>query len=246
MSRKLVVGVLAVLVFVIFLVISIPARFAMQFVDLPAGVQIGGVEGTLWRGQIDAVRVNDLWLREITWQVRPSRLLTGQIQVQLELSDHIDNMVVGQAQVIASTSRLRVRDAQFSARVTDLASYAPEPSPFPLRGDVVLHLDTFELGQPACAQAQGRVELVGGAFQVGQNWESLGELNAELSCEQGWLSAELAPNTLGLSASMRSDLASARGEFQISQSAEAPRSVRNIVAMLPEQARRPQRFRLVF
>lgn len=246
MNKKLLISGAAVVLFVVFLVVSIPARFALQFITLPAGVQLGGVEGTLWRGQLNALRVDDLWLREISWRIAPARLLTGSVQMRIEISDHVDNVLVGHGEVIASANRMRVRDTHLSARLTDLAEYAPQPSPFPLRGDVVLHLAEFEWGQPACTQVQGRVELVGGAFQVGQQWEALGELNAQLSCDDGWLNAQLTQNSLGLTAFLRTDLAYASGEYQISPSPDAPRSVRNLVAMLPESARRAQRFTVAF
>lgn len=246
MMKKVVIGVCAGLVFLFCLVLTMPARFALQFVQFPPGVQLGGVEGSVWRGQIDAVRAEDVFLRELQWRVRPASLLSGRLGVDIEITDHVDNMLIGQGHLVASSDQLIVRGLELEARVTDLASYAPEPSPFPLRGDVVLRLDEFQLGQPICTQAAGQVELVGGGIQVGQNWESLGALVATIGCDQGWLTAELEPNTLGLSASMRASLQNANGEFQISESADAPRTVRNLVSMLPEQARRPQPFSVDF
>ena len=236
-----------VLLFIVALLVTIPARFALQFAPLPAGIQVGGVEGTIWRGAADAVLVDDTMLRNISWRVQPWSLLTGQVVADVELGEHIDNLLIGAGRIQASRNQLAIADLRVEARLIDLAAYAPEPSPFPLRGDVVLEITSFVLGQPVCSQADGRVELVGGAIQVGQNWEDLGALEASLGCENGYVTAQLSePNTIGLSASMRASMNSAEGEFQILQSAEAPRSVRNLVSMLPEQARQRQRFNVRF
>lgn len=245
---KLVFAVVGcVFLFLIALVVTVPARFALQFVPLPPAVQIGGVEGTLWRGEADTVLVDGTMLRNLNWQVQPLSLLTGRVVADIELGEHVDNLLIGSGRVRASRNELEVANLQLEARLVDLAAFAPQPSPFPLRGDVVLNMTTFVLGQPLCAQANGQVELVGGAMQVGQAWENLGALEATIGCDSGYLTAELVePNTVGLRASMRASMNSAEGEFQILQSAEAPRSIRNLVSVLPQQARQRQRFSVRF
>lgn len=243
---KWLAGVAAIFIFIAFLLVSVPARFALQFVDLPPNAQIGGVDGSIWQGEIDALRVDDVLLRELTWQLRPWSLLAGNLVVQINIGDHIDNIVVGAGQLSLSRQQLLVESLQLEGRVSDFAAFAPQPSPFPMRGDIILSVQEYRWGRPVCEQVQGNLELVGGAIQVGQNWESLGQLSADLSCENGWLSAELTPNNLGLEASMRVSMHSAEGEFQINESPQAPRTIRNLVAMLPESARRPQRFSVRF
>lgn len=245
---KTVVAVVAcVVLFILTLLVTVPARFALQFVALPANVEVGGVEGTLWRGEADALLIDDIMLRQISWRLRPWSLFSAQLVADVEVAEHVDNLLIGKGRVRASSRQLAVSGLQLEARLVDLAAYAPEPSPFPLRGDVVLIVNSFILGQPLCEQADGRVELIGGALQVGQSWENLGPLEATLGCDNGLLSAELnEPNNIGLSASMRASLNSASGEFQIQQSADAPRSIRNLVSMLPAQALQVQRFNLVF
>lgn len=240
------IGVAALVIWLLFLLVSLPARFALQFAPLPPNVAVGGVEGSIWQGSIDALLVDDMLLRDVQWQLRPLALLRGQLAADIQLVDHLDNIAVGNARVLLSRQQVEVEQLQVEARLVDLAAYAPEPSPFPLRGDVRIELAQFTLGQPICDTASGRVELIGGAIQVGQNWESLGVLSANIGCEDGWLSAELGLNTMGLTASMRASLAGAQGEFQIQPSSEAPRTIRNIVSLLPEQGLRPQRFQVRF
>ena len=239
--------VACIVLFFLTLLVTVPARFVMQFVSLPAYIQVGGVEGSIWRGEVDALLVNDIMLRDVSWRLRPWSLFSGQLAADVEIAEHLDNLLIGKGQIRVSASQLAVSDLHVEARLVDIAAYAPEPSPFPLRGDVVLTFESLVLGQSFCEQADGRVELVGGGLQVGQTWEDLGPLGATLGCDSGYLSAELnEPNTIGLSASMRANLNGASGEFQIQQSPDAPRSIRNMVSMLPAQALQPQRFSLRF
>ena len=246
MMNKVWWALIALVVFTLFLIVSMPARFALQFVDLPAGVQVGGVTGSVWRGEVDAVRADTIMLRDVQWRVRPLALLGGRFQVDLEIGEHVDNLVVGKGTLALGRSQTQISRLLLEARLNDLAAFAPQPSPFPLRGDVQLQIDDLALGQPLCRQAQGQVELRGGAMQVGPTWEDLGELQATLGCDDGWLTAELMPNHLGLTAAIRLTSQQAQGQFQIHVSEQAPRSVRNLVAMLPEQARRVQRFAIQF
>ena len=67
---------LTVLTVVIGLVITFPARIAYQWLS-PPFVQLSGIQGTVWNGSAFEFATNGVYLRDLTWQMRPLRLLTG-------------------------------------------------------------------------------------------------------------------------------------------------------------------------
>ena len=237
-----------VLFYLVALVALTPARFVIQFVDLPDNVQLGGVQGRLWQGQVDAVRVDDILLRDVRWSLQPWQLLTARAVAKVHIGEHADNIVVGDALLSVSRNQMVVRDLRADARLVDLMAFSPTPSPFPLRGHADLEIAYFELGQPLCRELDGWVRLHDGAIQVANDWEELGSYQARLTCgDDGQVLAELdSDNRLGLSASAQLNLAGASGEFQLQPPSDAPRSVRTIVQFLPDQAQQRQRFNVRF
>lgn len=239
--------ILAVVVYLGALVALIPARFAMQFAPLPEYVQVGGISGSIWHGRADALRVGEHMLRDIEWQLAPLPLLTGQIRVAVNVHEHADNILIGSAQLRVRSNQLAVYNLHADARLTDILAFAPQPVPVPVRGQLELQIDHFIYGQPVCNELQGRLYIHGGAIQVGRDWETLGPMDAHLHCADGQVVAEISePNPLGLSASVHVHLNGARGEFELSPGADAPRTVRNLINMLPAEARQRQSFSVRF
>jgi general secretion pathway protein N len=63
--------------FIVFLVAFLPATVLLRF--LPAEVSLSGVEGTIWRGEAEAVAVRDRNVGALRWSSRPWRLLLLQL-----------------------------------------------------------------------------------------------------------------------------------------------------------------------
>lgn len=238
---------LAVIVYLVALLALFPARFALQFAPLPENVQLGGVSGSIWHGYIDALRVDNYMLRDIQWRLTPWALLTGQLRVNVTINDHADNIVVGSAKAHIRRHQLALYDVQADARLTDLLMFSPQPVPVQMRGQVELAISRFIYGQPLCRELAGNLYLRNAAMQVGNNWESLGSFDTSLSCSEGQVMAEVGePNVVGLSAAVVINPHGAQGEFELTPGADAPRTVRNLINMMPPQARQRQSFTLRF
>ena len=80
MKRFIVVGVL---VFLVVLVATFPARVAYRWLDLP-DLQLTGISGSIWSGQADEGLAVDAYLRDIRWAINPAALLTGKLSYSAE------------------------------------------------------------------------------------------------------------------------------------------------------------------
>ena len=72
-----------VLVFVLGVIVIFPARVAYNGFA-PDVVQMSGLHGTAWSGSAAEMSVSGVYLRDVAWQVKPLRLLTGKVALDLE------------------------------------------------------------------------------------------------------------------------------------------------------------------
>ena len=77
----------ALAVYLVFLIVKIPASLAVQFIEaddnLAAMLQLQGVDGTIWNGHADTARVNKLTLNNLTWDLNVLPMLLGQLDVDV-------------------------------------------------------------------------------------------------------------------------------------------------------------------
>jgi len=83
MSRNRTLALAGALVFCLALVTAAPARL-LSFALGPVGASVQGLEGTVWSGQARTLAVLGLRLEQVQWQLRPARLLRGELAADVE------------------------------------------------------------------------------------------------------------------------------------------------------------------
>ncbi len=84
--KKLSAGIaLFIAAFAIFLVATIPARFALQYLPANIPLRLGGVDGSLWHGHATQATWQNQALGELTWQLSPFPLLLGKIKADIRI-----------------------------------------------------------------------------------------------------------------------------------------------------------------
>ena len=76
--------ILGCVVFMGTIVALAPAAVAYRWLA-PAEVRLSGVDGTLWQGNARLGSVDTLGFQDLEWQLKPSRLLLGQLAATLSL-----------------------------------------------------------------------------------------------------------------------------------------------------------------
>lgn len=77
--------ILAVIVFLTGLLLRAPARVAVSMF-VPDTVRVGGVSGTVWKGRADSVDASGLFLRDLSWTLKPLSVFRGRLAMDLEAS----------------------------------------------------------------------------------------------------------------------------------------------------------------
>ncbi|MBW3165996.1 type II secretion system protein N [Ferrimonas balearica] len=188
---------LGVVLYLLFLVINVPAALVWQFAPVPNGIKASGLNGTLWQGQAEQLTVAGRQLEQVSWELHPSQLLTGQAGLSFRLDGGVAR---GQGSVSYGLSGLAVDNLRLSAPLPWLLGNTRLPFRTKVGGNATLSLNDSAQGTPWCDRLSGRV-LVDGLDvnnQFGQY--PLGNLAGTLSCDQGNLKLVMdeAENTIGV------------------------------------------------
>ena len=75
----------AILLYLFFLIYSLPASFALLFIQLPKNIVLSSVSGTVWSGQARQVKYSSVNFGLLKWQIQPLHMLTGKLAANISL-----------------------------------------------------------------------------------------------------------------------------------------------------------------
>jgi hypothetical protein len=175
-----VAAVLLPSLYLVFLVLGLPAAHVLVFLELPPErVSFGAVEGTAWSGRAEGVHISHLSLGGLTWRLAPLALLTGCLEYRLGVESGPADVGSGRVGTCVG-SRRYVKELTGLVSVGDLASAAGATwALLAPRGRLELAVDSVRRRREAYVDAQGRV--VWRAAVVGQGQPvRLGDVAIEL------------------------------------------------------------------
>jgi len=149
-ARPLVVGLVT---FVAGLVIVFPARLAYHWFAPPA-LALSGLRGSVWNGSAAEGMVSGVYVRALSWHLRPLALLTGKIGytvAAIPASGFID-MKVG----LGLTGTVTISELQGSLPLQTLEQTVRIPG---LRGTMNLQFDRLQFRDGLPVAADGTVEV---------------------------------------------------------------------------------------
>ena len=116
---------LAVVAYLIFAVVTLPARLVAHVASVPGTIELDDARGTLWNGSAHA-RVfgvgGSLDLDSITWRFQPARLVAGRIAFAFETQG---DAIEGNGRIERGLATWEARDLHAKARAEALTPLAP-------------------------------------------------------------------------------------------------------------------------
>jgi general secretion pathway protein N len=149
-ARLLVVGLVT---FVAALVIVFPARLAYHWFAPPA-LALSGLRGSVWNGSAAEGMISGVYVRALSWRLRPPALLTGKIGYTVAASpaSGFIDMKVG----LGLTGTITISDLQGSLPLQTLEQTVHIPG---LRGAINLQFDRLQFRDGLPVAAAGTVEV---------------------------------------------------------------------------------------
>jgi len=190
--RKWQVAVLAVGLYLVFLVVTIPAPLAYGFLknklapDLP--LQLGSVSGTLWSGRAMPALIGGQRMDSLSWSIQPFALLIGRVQAQLEFryGDSYGKAVVARG----FTGKIYAKDIEARIDLKRMRLLS-KLLPLGMEGALLLNMKTFSVDRRSIIDADGVLAWDGAIITVPTRTE-FGNLRVTLSTDNENVKATLA------------------------------------------------------
>ena len=149
-SRLLIAGSITLL---LGLVIFFPARVAYQWFA-PDTVAVGGIEGSIWSGRAREARIAGVYMRDVSWRLRPQSIFTGKLGYVVEArptSGFVDGSVA-----VGATGTVTMSDLTASIPLQSLQQAVSLPG---LRGVVNAQFERLTLEDGLPVAADGTLEV---------------------------------------------------------------------------------------
>lgn len=150
--------ILGVFIYLVFLVVFIPANWVVSIAPLPNNIKVSGVAGTLWQGSADLVSIDRRLIEQVQWDLSPWALFIGQVNVDVQIGSRA-TAVSGQGDISWSMSGISADNLRFEAPNHFLLGTTKLPFRTKLDGDVSLIVERLQQGTPWCEQLSGKLFL---------------------------------------------------------------------------------------
>jgi general secretion pathway protein N len=153
MKRLWPLATLGIVAYLVFALLTLPASVIVDRIQSP-GVTIAGVDGTVWNGSAEVVRMGVTHLGSLTWKLHALPLLTlrGKADIKLSRTNGF-----AQGTVAVSNERIQLSDLTASLPINALP---PEVAPGGWSGSINARLAELTLADGWPISADGTLDVV--------------------------------------------------------------------------------------
>lgn len=196
-------GGVCFVVYVIFLVVKLPATQVLAKLPLPAELRITGVSGTIWSGQAQTVIYQGLPVDNFEWSLSFLPLLMGEVSADIKGGN------MRQVDQISMNGHINASETLIQAESLNI--YVPAdlimlmlPLPIPLQAEGRFKVSLAELDYDlttGCQTIDGKGQWLNAKVAGVNKLIDLGNFDATLGCENNQTLVNVKePNSMGLTA----------------------------------------------
>jgi len=202
MKNKIAIGVIFLVTYLGFLIATLPTTVVLNQVSLPKTIHISGVSGSVWHTTIDQAVIGETSIQQLNSDLSFWSLFTLAPKLAITFGDPLIAGPEGKLELALSSDKAEINDLQVLVKANEIAQQLTLPLPISAQGDVELTINNAQIDltkNNQCIAAKGTANWSkAGIVALEQNIK-LGQLNANIECEDGALSLILSPkNDLGL------------------------------------------------
>lgn len=193
----------ALFLYLILLIAYMPAAQIAYRVPLPNTVKLGNVSGTLWKGEVDRLVVNNMPVQRLSWELSALPLLMGKLSVSLDAGNMRSSDAIafkGPVKLdLFAEGNLTASDFLLFLPVDRVLSEVQLPLPVDAGGRFRVNVESLSLEAGKCAQMMAYGDWLNATVAGTQGPIELGNYTASLRCDnQQYLISVTEPNLLGL------------------------------------------------
>ncbi len=175
----------ALLFYFIFLIVTLPAYLLVSRIPLDKSIELGNVTGTVWSGSVDAIRIDQTIIKDVSWTVDFTQLIAAKIAVDLEFGNPRKILEPqGKAQLQYGLNGPSVRDLRVKLPADLIVQQVDMPFKAEASGLVEANIAEARLGQPVCHTLDGQVNWKLAAVTYMDTNYTYGDVKASLSCDE--------------------------------------------------------------
>jgi len=202
MKKKFAIGVVFLMTYLGFLVATLPATVLLNQISLPKNISLSGVSGSVWQTSIEQAVVGEVVIKKIQLELSFWSLFTLVPTVPVTFGDPLLVGPEGKLDIRLSQEEIKIDNLSLLLKANEVAQKLSLPIPVTAQGDVgitLAHAAIDITDNNKCIAADGLVTWSkAGVIALEENIK-LGNLNADITCEDGALALLLSPkNDLGL------------------------------------------------
>ena len=201
MKQSLTWGALGLCVYMVFLVIKLPAVQVLGYLSLPPEIKLQGVKGTIWQGQALNATIQGLPVSTITWSLDFWPLLLGNISADISAGNirQVDAIAFN-GEVVFASDRLQLDNVQAYFPTNLMMTLLPLPFPVKAEGRFKVQVAELDYRQ-SCQTLKGSGQWLNAKVAGVEGMIELGNFNADMSCENNDIILSVKePNSFGLTA----------------------------------------------
>ena len=211
---KLKISLAFFVLYILSLLLTVPATLVTRFIPENAGIQIGHVTGTVWNAQLSEVNYqNQFQLKKLTWDFDWPALLTLQLKADVKFNNG-RNVLNGSGSAIYTVSGFVLDDLKVDMQATELVPYLALPVPATPSGKFSLVIEHASQGAPYCSELDGYLVWHDASVETPMGNIDLASPNVDLSCKQGAVVASLKQHSPQLTTNAEIQL-SEGGRYQL-------------------------------
>lgn len=175
MKFKLLVATVFSTCFTTSALLHIPIQWVVEQAPKIRGLELTGLSGTPWKGQVDSLSWQRTNYGQLQWEIDPLALLKGHAVFAVRFGRGSEFDLRGKGTVGYSVSMGGYAENMvISFPIANAMKRVPMAVPVSLQGQAEISIASFQQGQPWCQQAQGEIVWSGGKIV-----SPLGNINPE-------------------------------------------------------------------
>jgi general secretion pathway protein N len=172
-------------VYLLCLLILMPANVVLQWVSLPSKLQLGTVSGSIWHSKISMAKYEKFSVSNIDIKLNAFSLLLLDPQFELSFGGALVSGPEGQATIDGLLTVPRLIDGRINLQASSITPYLNLPIPVKAHDFIDIKLDEYIAGKAICQTLKGRIDWNKASVTVLDQKVNLGKLSTDLSCQRG-------------------------------------------------------------
>lgn len=146
-----------IVIFLVSLILHIPASLVYQWLPKAPGVKLSAISGTPWKGQAAGLEVDKQQVGSLSWDLQGLKLLTANLEYNVKVSGQTSSLgLTAKANIGVGFGGLYAADviASMPAQAALNLAKLPKSIPVTAQGRLELSMPEFNYAAPWCDSAQ--------------------------------------------------------------------------------------------